>query len=343
MKKSRENLTLEERQYLYKLRADGKGIREIGRRIDRPGSTISRELKRNRPGSPFFGGLSPLERAKHAHDKAKKRKRGQRQRQRLKCYEIRVYVEEKLSGEKDKPETRWTPELIAGRLQLDRPGLRISHEAVYQWIYKERRDLLKYLPVAGKEKRRKRSKQRKNRARQQPAAPKRSIETRPDKVEERQQVGHWEGDTIVSRQSKACLQNLTERTSRYLKLTKLQDCTAQSATQAAISRLSNIPPGIRETITFDNGPENSGHELLDRELGTETYFCHPYCASERGTVENRNGFVRRFFPKKTDFAKISVEQVEAIEKAHNCRPMKCLRFRTPHEVFIEAFKEACNA
>lgn len=331
----KKHLSLEERQYLYKLREWGHGIREISRRLRRPASTVSREVRRNEVETPFLLGMNGLERAKYSHEKSKARRKQCRHRDRLKCAEIRLYVEAKLK-------LGWTPELIAGRLSLDHPGLSISHEAIYQWIYIDHRDLVKYLPLAGKNKRRKRGSGRLRRLRQ-PAAPKRSIEVRPEVVKERMRVGDWEGDTVVSRQSKECVLTLLERKSRYVIYRKLPNCSARSASEVMKAELSNVPRELRHTMTLDNGPENSGHKTVDEVLGIETYFCHPYCASERGGVENANGFFRRFFPKKTNFSLVAEEQIHQAQDARNLRPMKCLEFQTPHEVFWHAFKNACDA
>jgi len=100
-----------------------------------------------------------------------------------------------------------------------------------------------------------------------------------------------------------------------------------------ITTLLKIPEDKRHSITLDNGPENSCHPLVEKQLGVKIFFCHPYRASQRGSVENRNGYLRRFMPKKTDFAQIELKELEQIQHKHNNRPMKCLGFRTPHEVF----------
>ena len=147
----------------------------------------------------------------------------------------------------------------------------------------------------------------------------------------------------MSKQSKVALFNLVERSSRYIELKKLPDCSANSGSEAMIEILSRVPPKLRRTITLDNGPENSAHSKVDKALGIDSYFCHPYCASERGTVENRNGFIRRYLPKKTDFDTVSNAEIKLIQDKHNHRPMKCLNFRTPYEVYWKAFREACHA
>jgi IS30 family transposase len=154
---------------------------------------------------------------------------------------------------------------------------------------------------------------------------------RPKETEERKVVGHWEGDTVVSRKSLAALQVLVERKSRYVQLTKLRRKTAGKMKSAVILRLSTLPAGARKTLTLDNGSENTEHREITRALGTKTYFCAPFHSWEKGTVENSIGLVRRFFPKKTDFSIVSDYQVKKVETLLNNRPRKCLNYATPIE------------
>ena len=100
----------------------------------------------------------------------------------------------------------------------------------------------------------------------------------------------------------------------------------------------DIPPGVIRTLLQDNGSEHSDHARLERSLGALVFFCHPYCASERGTVENRNRVLRRFLPKGADFNTISHEFLKSVEDCFNNRPMKVLGFKTPNEVWEEQLK-----
>jgi len=330
----RKPLTIWDRQYILQMKERGYGVREIARKLSRNHSVVSRFLK-SIPYSPYLASLTALEKAREMEHRSRKARSKARKKERLKCLEVRQYVEKKLK-------LGWTPELIAGRLSLEHPSLSTNYESIYQWIYNERRDLIQHLVVRGKEKKRRRSGIRKQRHKQ-PAAPKQSIEQRPKIVDTRERFGDWEGDTLVSKQSTDCVFNLVERSSRYIVLEKLSDRSAESGSEAMIRVLSNVPPKLRRSITLDNGPENSAHQKVGGALGIDSYFCHPYCASERGTVENRNGFIRRYLTKKTNFATISDETLKRIQYIHNHRPMKCLGFRTPYEVYWEAFKEVCHA
>jgi IS30 family transposase len=224
----------------------------------------------------------------------------------------------------------WTPELISGRFRKYRPELpRISPEAIYQWIYREAPHWIGTLPRSHV-KRRKRQFPRKGK---KVIIPRRtSITERPACVQQRQEPGHWESDLLIGR-GRSALQNNTERVSRFAKIAKVADQTAAKARQAIAQALKPLPAHLRRSLTYDNGTENAEHHLLNREIGTRSFFCEPYHSWEKGTVENKNGVIRRFFPKKTNFDMIPDDEIRRVEDTINNRPMKCLDFKTPAEVF----------
>lgn len=141
---------------------------------------------------------------------------------------------------------------------------------------------------------------------------------------------------MISRSSSEAIQVVTERKSRLTKLNKLKRKVAREMSSSLNRKLSRIPQNMLRTITYDNGPENHEHTRTNRVLGTRSYFCEPYHSYERGTVENTIGLIRRFLPKKTDFSKISKNEIRSIERWLNNRPRKCLGFKTPAEVFKSA-------
>ena len=228
----------------------------------------------------------------------------------------------------------WSPELIAGSLPLHYSRLAISHEAIYQYIYdkhiRKQHDLVTYLVRAHK-KRHNRGHSRKHRKSHIPNRI--SIEERPRHIEKRIQPGHWEADSMVSRQSKPAIAVMVERKSRFVLLEKLLRKTSLNFSSAIHSRLIDYPRHLRRTITYDNGSENVDHGITNKHLSTKSYFCNPYCSWEKGSVENSIGLVRRYLPKKTDFAKLSHQELTRIEYLLNSRPRKCLKFRTPLQVF----------
>ena len=225
----------------------------------------------------------------------------------------------------------WTPELISGRFKKYRPELPpISPEAIYQWIYREVPHLIGTLPRSHSKRRRRRF-ARKGKKRIIPQRT--SIPLRPACVQERTEPGHWESDLMIGRGSSA-LQNNTERVSRFVKITKVADKTAAQARNAIARALKPLPEHLRRSVTYDNGTENAEHSLLNQEIGTRSFFCEPYHSWEKGSVENKNGVIRRFFPKKTNFDIITDNDIQQVEDKINNRPMKCLNFKTPAEVFI---------
>jgi len=319
-KKTYSHLIIDERDQISVLKAEGLSLRRIDRELGRHHSTISRELDRNTP--PVHKGYYL---SYKAHERSVKRKSQVHQRGRLKNELILRYVEKGLF-------LSWTPEQISGRLPIDHPGQNISHEAIYQFIYKERCDLIAQLPKHH----RKRLKRRHSRKHRNSHIPNRvSIGERPKFVDTRKQAGHWERDSLISRESKACLDVKIERKSRYTILDKLERKTADAVWLTLVANLKPFPKYLRSSLTYDNGSENSEHEKVNEELETKSYFCHPYASWEKGTVEYHNGLIRRFFPKKTDFSKVSIDQVKAVEFLLNNRPRKCLNYQTPTEILLK--------
>ena len=129
------------------------------------------------------------------------------------------------------------------------------------------------------------------------------------------------------------LQVLTERKTRYTKIQKLERKNANHSKQAIVKSFWNTPGHLIKSFTYDNGAENCGHQFVNYKLKTKSYFCRPYHSWERGSVENVIGLIRRIYPKKTQFDKITVYQVEALQYWLNHRPKKCLGFKTPYEIY----------
>ena len=317
MPKPYKHLTNHDRDLLSVLKSKGKSVREIAKILQRSPATISRELKRNAP--PVHTGYYL---AHKAHERAANRAVTSRTHTRLKNDKIRKYVRRRIKH-------GWSPELIAGRLKKLHPELSISHEAIYQWIYADARELIPSLVRANRNRKRRGYSRRHKKTH----IPERvSIKERPEQVQLRKEPGHWETDTAVSRQSLAALQVSVERKTRLSKLAKLFRKGARPMSTSLTRRLSRYPKWFRLSITYDNGSENTEHVRTNKILGTRSYFCEPFHSWEKGTVENTIGLVRRFFPKKTDFAKVSKNRINSVERWLNHRPRKCLGFSTPLEV-----------
>jgi len=313
-------LTQSEREYIANLLSEGFSLGDIAKALDRNKSTISRELARN--SAPERQRYTPC----RAHARACERKSSANTHERLKNDFIRQYV-------KDGLEKGWSPEQISGRVQIDHPGNFINHEAIYQYIYHpqnpQRLEMINLLRRAHK-KRRNKGIGRKVRKTKIPNRI--SIDARPKSIENRNRYGHWEGDSMVSRKSKAALNTLTERKSRLVLISKLPRKGAAETNKAIINQLKKLPARGRQTLTLDNGTENAKHEQLSARLGIKCFFAHPYSSWERGTNENINGLIRWYLPKGTDFSKIAPEQIARIEYLLNSRPRKCLGYKTPLEV-----------
>jgi len=319
-KQTYKHLSSEERDKIAILRVQGFKPSKIAKIIGRDKSTISRELLRNK--SPVYDCYLPHK----ADERAKERKRKSGERPRLKNKEVMAYAIEKLK-------LGWSPELIAGRWSKEHPSVSISHEAIYQFIYNKKQHKEEDLTVYLCRSHRKRLPRGHSRKHRKSHIPERlSIEQRPQYIAKRKQPGHWEADTVVSRQSLAAVAVMVERTSRIVHLEKIKQKSSRLFSQAIEDRLQLHPPGLRRTITYDNGSENVEHLKTNKRLGTKSYFCNPYHSWEKGSVENAAGLVRRFLPKKTDFAKITQHELKRIECLINDRPKKCLDFQTPLEV-----------
>lgn len=314
-----KHLTTAEREEISVLRSQGFSLEYIGKAIGRNKSTVSRELARN--SSVTY----ECYRAHRAVQRAAFRRSAASRHERLKNDKIRSYVRGKLSED-------WTPELISGRLLEDHPGHTISPEAIYQYIYAKdtpgREILIAGLPRQHSQRKTK-GNGRKTKKVIIPSPV--SIDHRPLIVEARKEFGHWESDSMVSRQSKAALNTLVERTWRLTYITRLPRKTAEHTANAIIRRLKHLPPEARRTLTLDNGTENAGHQGITSAIKIQCYFAHPYRSWERGSNEQVNGLIRRYLPKGTDFSMITDLQINIIENKLNNRPRKCLGFKTPFE------------
>ncbi len=320
MSKTYKHLSLQERELLAQLHWEGKSLGEIAKALGRNKSTVFRELRRN--SASQYKCYTPC----RAHARSCERKTSANTHERLKNDLIRQYVKQGLAQ-------GWSPEQISGRLSKDYPGQSINHEAIYQFIYhRQNPDRLEMIYQLRRAHRKRRNKGIGRKELKTKIPNRISIDARPKSVESRNHYGHWEGDSLISRKSKAALNTLTERKSRLVLITKLDRKGAAETNQAIIKRLKKLPATGRRTLTLDNGTENASHEQLTAKLGIKCYFAHPYASWERGTNENINGLIRWYLPKGTDFSKIDKEQIAQIEFLLNSRPRKCLGYKTPLEV-----------
>lgn len=324
-----QHLRVEEREEIQLGLLRGESLRTIAKRLDRDHTSLGRELSRN--SSPVVEKYTP--RLAEGRAQAKRSNRGRLER--LKNETVRAYVVGQLKES-------WSPEQIAGTIKAVK-GETISHEAIYQYIYAQvhrggngwvkpgKEDLRPYL--ARRHKKRAKKGMRKGERIFKPNGP--SIDERPVSVTLRSRIGDWEGDSIESKNHAPGLNSLVDRKSGLLLLSKLLAKSAKATREVVSKRLANLPS---YTLTVDNGPENRTWEETEREAGVKVYFAHPYHSWERGTNENTNGLVRRYFPKGTDFREVSEEEIARVEYALNTRPRKRLGFKTPLEVWSGALQ-----
>ena len=312
--------------------SQSKSLSEIAEHLgkNRNKSTVGREID----GAPRKG--RGRYNAYRAHGRALERVKDRGKRERLKNEATRSYTCKKLK-------IGWTPEQVEMRIGKDLGrGYSISYEAIYQFVYAQIRrggngnvkqgceDLRPYL--ARRHTRRQKKGFRKAQKAERVVLP--SIDDRPTVVEERKEIGHFEGDTIVSRESKSRLKTLNERTCGVVFIGKTNDGTTKECNRVIFERLSEFPKKYRKTLTQDRGSENFDYQPLEKELQISCYFAHPYCSQERGSNENLNGLIRRYFPKGTDFANVSDEEILRVEGLLNTRPRKRFGGLTPCEVLL---------
>ena len=303
-----------ERILICRWRQEKVSIREIGRRLGRSASTISREIRRNSGGRGY--------RAKQAHEKALERARRPGVRRFTEA--VRSYVEEHLGK-------GWTPEAISGRLRLE--GLAsVCKETIYKYIYADYKaggKLWLHLPRSHR-KRRRRCSRKDGRGRGR-IPNQRSIDSRPAEVATRQTAGQWEGDLIQGAAQTGYLITIVERKSRYTLLARTESKEAGEVTAIMSVLFQAMPSALRQGLTLDNGKEFAFHEQLSQTTGLEVFFAHPYHAWERGSNENTNGLIRRLYPKGSSFREIGNPELQLLDRYLNDRPKKCLGWKTPRE------------
>ncbi|MFC1814055.1 IS30 family transposase [Thermodesulfobacteriota bacterium] len=325
------HLTSEERYVISHLVLYGLSLREIGRCLNRHHTTISREIKRNRP-TYADDAVYWYDAAQYFLDK----------RKRMSHHAIRQSNPELVHYVKCKIEQDWSPEQIANRLAFDYPNsktMRICHETIYQWIYSDAKnggDLYTHLRRHHKRRR----KQRRYGSGRGLIPGRISISERPEAVDSRKRFGDWEGDTVEGAKGSGGIASHVERKSRYLVSAQLSDKTAETMTIASAKAFRRVPRAMRKTLTVDNGKEFSYFKQLEKKTGFAIYFADPYSAWQRGSNENTNGLIRQYFPKGANFKDITNKDLALVVKKINHRPRKSLNYQTPHEVFYSAIRGA---
>jgi IS30 family transposase len=320
MGRSYQQLSLEDRCEIARLSANSSSIRQIAAALDRPPSTISRELNRNR-GAQL--GYKPSYAQQQTRARRWKGSRLERDEA------LRAAVMERLAS-------GWSPEQIAGRLERDQGRKVISYESIYRFIYAQlarTKDYRwrRYLP-RGKSKRGCRG--RKGGGSQNFIEGRVSLAERPIEASDRNTCGHWEADLMMFAKYGQAVLTVHERKSRLLLAIRLDSKAAHGVARHLVNLFGSMPEPLRQTVTFDNGTEFARHRAL-HSLAIATFFCDPYAPWQKGGIENAIGRMRRFIPRKTDLATLSNRRFRKLIAAYNHTPRKCLDWHTPAEVFAQ--------
>jgi IS30 family transposase len=311
-------LTLEERTIIQKMLREGASIRSIGRVLGRGHSTVSEEISLNK--KPYEQHYSAVE----AHGRFLRRQVNKGNVRILdQRPEIKAYIISQLQKE------QWSPEQIAGALELLHGEKVISPETIYQFIFS----------LEGKQHQLWRHLRRRKHPRRQlrTGRHKQGREIIPEKVsihERGQQgFGDLESDSMIFSSGRAILSVQEEPMSKRCVLTKLPDKTAQQTQYALEKTVEELGQKNIRSFTFDNGTENARHTAIRDAYAITTYFCDPYRSYQKGRVENTNGLIRQYLPRSTRLEDVSDEEIYAIQEKLNNRPRKSLKFLTPNNVF----------
>lgn len=323
-----EHFSLKQRKVIQKMSWSGKKLSDIAISLNRHPSSIKREIYRNKSEDGLY-------RAHEAHSKYLQRKSKIIFSKIHKNEKLRLFIIEKILR-------RWSPEYISGRLLIEFPDdltMRISHESIYQWLYAlyfaKNILLWKYLP----RKRRKRNKrQDKTKSRiSKPVKEKKSIHERPEEAEKKEEIGHWEGDTVVGKNNDGYTVTLLERVTQLYLTAWMPNKEAGTCVRAIIEAFGDIPNEKIKTITFDNGTEFANFTEIEELFECDVFFADPYSSWQRGSNERSNGLLRRFYPKGTSFKDMNEKVLEINTKKINYMPRKILNFLTPFEAFYNNF------
>jgi len=321
-------LSLDQRyqiEALYKTKHKQKEIASI---LNVSASTISRELKRN---TPRVGYKSKIYWATNAQRRTEKRHKAKPKRKKF-TEELKEYCRNKLKRE------RLSPELIyaLGKKEL---GDFVSHETIYKWIWnvkqshskKDREDVKLYQYLIHGRRRRKRGSIKDKRGQ----IPNRTfINERPIIVNKRKRAGDLEIDLMMGKRNKGALIVMTDRSTLWTRIRKVESKESVLVTSGICNALRKHKSWLK-TFTFDNDVAFSMHQKIEKELGIKAYFARPYTSQDKGTVENRIGVIRRFFPKRTDLLNVTIQEVQFVEDQLNNRPIRKFNYKTPNKVFSE--------
>lgn len=320
------HINLEQRYVIFMFLKHGKTQNEIADFIGRDKSVISREIKRNsdKRNNTYDFSL--------AHRKSQKRKDDKQRRNSL-TPEVLANIEDRLKDD-------LSPEQIVGEAKTKGIAC-VSHETIYKYIWRDKKqggELHTHLRRQGR-RYRKRGNSKDNRG---IITGRVDISQRPKEVERKERFGDFEIDTVIGKNHQGALVTINDRATGLVRIRKVETKEAETVAKVTIEALKKFK-NYAHTITADNGKEFAQHAKISKELDVGFYFARPYHSWERGANENTNGLIRQYFPKGTDFSKITDEQVQAVEDKLNNRPRKRLDFKSPNTIFKQLKKVAFAA
>ena len=320
-----QSMTLYEREKIELFIRGKWSHRKIARCLHRDHTVIDREVVRNRDKDGVYRSFSAQ---KKANSRAQKEHRHKLDEDDV----LRNWMIQKMKE-------GWSPQKISGRLK-NHPdshvaGSYVSHETIYQYIYEgDGRFMALYQYLVRKHKKRQRTFGRKPR-KERGISFMTPIHQRPKEIHDRVEFGHWESDSIVSRESHGALNVLRELKSHKLFITYLPNMTAEMTEDAIRRRVQELGTEHFKSITFDRGSEGANHFKFRLDYNIDTYHCDPYKSHQKGAVENSNGLIRRFFPKGTNFSLITPQQIYEVQNKLDNQPRTSLGYKTPHEISNE--------
>ncbi|RHW22401.1 IS30 family transposase [Nocardioides immobilis] len=307
--------------------ADGlaadESVKSIATRIGKSYQTVYREIARNKKPD---GRYQPW----YAHAQAHQRRRRQRDRRVVSDHQLRAAIAGKLKE-------HWSPAQISRWLRRRWPkrhSWHLCHESIYEAVY---RGLIvaadQQTLRTGRTYRHKRGRGRTREGALKQSTNMRPIHDRPAVVEERSQVGHWEGDLIVGALQRSAMATLVDRKTRHTILVPIRGGhSAQVVGDALVNVFAGLPGALRRTLTWDQGNEMFQHERIELESGIRIYFADPHSPWQRPTNENTNGLLRQYFPKGTNFDLVDDARIREVADELNDRPRLCLGDRSPRQL-----------
>lgn len=306
-------IKIEERLQIETLLKAGVKQSGIALQLGRSRSTICKEIKRNSVDGNYCHAIAQKQTAERRYNG-----------------KGNILTDDNWTTVRTLLQQKWSPEQISGWLKENpEMGFYVSDQWIYEYIYSDRArggELYKNLRRAGKPYKNGGKKQYRGKIKDRI-----DITVRPDIINKRQRLGDWEVDSVIGKMNQSSIVTIVERVSRYTAILKVKSKEAEQVSEAVIARMSNETLPVY-SITGDNGTEFAEHKKISEELGIDFYFTHPYSSWEKGTNENTNGLIRQYFPKGTDFSKITESMLAEVEAALNARPRKCLNYKTPNQV-----------